>query len=73
MSETEPVEETKDFAETIREKIDDALDVVENFVAEKLSKLPAFARAPLEMSANGAFGTIRTIIGIPDDIGGDED
>ena len=65
--------ETNTFADEVREKIDDAIDVVENFAASKLAKLPAIARPPLEMAVNGAFATIRKIINIPDDIGGDED
>ena len=73
MSETPPVEDAKSFEDTVREKIDDAIDVVENFAFEKVNKLPVFVRAPLDMSLKGAFGTVRTIIGIPDDIGGDED
>ena len=57
----------------LREKIDDALDVVETFVEEKLNKLPALVSAPLKVTAQGAFATVRGIVGIPDDIGGDED
>lgn len=61
------------FVEQVREKIDDAIDAVEAAVAEKIAKAPAVTRPPLEMAANGAFGTVRGILGIPDDIGGDAD
>ncbi|MEM6413208.1 MAG: hypothetical protein AAF720_00940 [Pseudomonadota bacterium] len=71
MSETPT--ETKSLEQSVREKIDDAIDVVENFAAEKLSKVPTMLRSPLELAANGAFATIRGIFQIPDDIGGDED
>ena len=69
MSETE----TKSFADEVREKIDDALDVVEAFAADKLMKVPAIVKAPLEIAVNCAFGTIRTVLSFPDVIGGDED
>lgn len=61
------------FVDDVRAKIDDAIDIVENFAAEKLAKVPSIARAPLEMAVNAAFTTIRGVIGIPDNIGGDED
>lgn len=67
------VEPTADLVQTVREKIDDAIDVVENLVDEKLAAVPSVIRAPLALAANGAFSTIRGILGIPDDIGGDED
>ena len=75
MSET-PVdneEQPTDFEGQVRHKIDDAIDVIENFVANKISGAPSLMQAPLSLAANGAFATIRGIIGIPDDIGGDAD
>ncbi len=74
MSEIEtPDDVTQGFEQAVRERIDDALDVVENFVASKLAGAPPLIRPVATASANGAFATIRNILRIPDDIGGDED
>ena len=61
------------FVQSVREKIDDAIDVLENRADEKIANAPSVLQPVMKMSASGAFSTIRGILGIPDDIGGDED
>lgn len=57
----------------IREKIDDFLDEGEKLFAEQLKRVPAILRGGAEIAVNGAFGLLRGVLGIPDDIGGDAD
>ena len=73
MSDTKLAEKDPGLVQSVREKIDDTIDILEDFAEKKLAKVPALMRPPLEMAANGAFATLRGILGIPDDIGGDED
>lgn len=53
------------IAEPIREAIDDGLDKVEDAVAKMKDGLKKTA-------ITGLINTVRAILGVPDDIGGDE-